>query len=41
MITIKKSEKAGHQKVGEITITGNIAEVDDTPLKVRAARQIK
>jgi len=35
IITIKKSMHADHNKLGQMTITGNIAEVDSEPLRVK------
>jgi hypothetical protein len=35
LVAIRKSKTAGHEKLGEMTVTGEIAEVDEEPLRVR------
>lgn len=39
IITIKKAMAPGHQKVGYMCITGNVADVDATPLHIKMAWQ--
>ncbi len=39
IITIRKAKTAGHAKVGHMYITGNVADVDSEPLRVRNIQQ--
>jgi hypothetical protein len=39
IITIKKSQTPTHEKVGFMCVTGHVADVDPTPLRIKQARQ--